>query len=100
MRERLSQAARFATPRRLVAFLALAVLLSSTSIGLWHHHNSNSSANCPVCHVAHTPFLKANIARNLPKPLHVRAAFPFRALLANLDPITHHASPRAPPAAA
>jgi hypothetical protein len=31
--------------------------------------------------------------------LNIRAAIPVRTQLSTLDPITHHASPRAPPAA-
>jgi hypothetical protein len=39
---------------RLVFPVALLALLIGTTLGgVWHHHASSSSDNCPICHLSH-----------------------------------------------
>jgi len=86
--------------RRLAACVAIVVLLFATSVGLWHHHDSDSSATCQVCHVAnHQPLVQAQVRAQIARPVAIRAALPVEAQSSALDPVALHASPRAPPSA-
>ena len=86
--------------RRLAACVAIVVLLFATSVGLWHHHDSDSSATCQVCHVAHhQPLVQTQVRTQVVRPVAIRAALPVEAQSSALDPVALHASPRAPPSA-
>jgi len=99
-RMNLGRMAKHESRRRLAVCVAIALLLFATSVGLWHHHDSDSSATCQVCHVAHhQPLVQAQVRAQAIRPVAVRAALPVEAQSSALDPITHHASPRAPPSA-
>lgn len=84
--------------RRIAACVAIVVLLFATSAGFWHHHDSNSSATCQVCHVVNQPLQQAQVRAELPRPVAFVWTVLVQELNPALDPITRHASPRAPPA--
>lgn len=85
--------------RRVVACLAIAVLLTLASAELWHHHqNYEASTTCQICHVVHAPLLPGQVATNLPKPIVFSSAVHVTGQGRIFDPELRHSSPRAPPA--
>ena len=96
----LGRISKHGSHRRLAVCVAIALLLFATSVGLWHHHDSDSSATCQVCHVAHhQPLVQAQVRAQVTQPVAIRAALPIEAQSSALDPVALHASPRAPPSA-
>jgi hypothetical protein len=86
--------------RRIAACVAIVVLLFATSAGLWHHHDSDSSATCQICHVVHhQPLVQEHVRAQLPELVATMQPIPAQSQRVALDPITLHASPRAPPSA-
>jgi hypothetical protein len=86
--------------RRLLACLALAVLFFLSSSELWHHHQDlESSGNCAVCHVLHTPIIPAQVVVHVAIPGGIDQPAPVVAPAHELGPVADQTSPRVPPAA-
>jgi hypothetical protein len=78
-----------------VAIAAIAFV--ATGVTLWHVDTPGSAATCPICHVAHTPFLGGVSAQIAVAPFAVARVVAARRHIRHETPPLLDASPRAPP---
>jgi hypothetical protein len=78
-----------------VAIAAIAFV--ATGVTLWHVDTPGSAATCPICHVAHTPFLGGVSAQVVVAPFAVAWVVAARRHNRHEAPPLLDASPRAPP---
>ncbi len=75
------------------------LLLASTAAVLWHHHENLQGRVCQVCQLGHLPILKARAPTLVTALVFLAWGTSAEELVVHLDPWSHQAPSRAPPAA-
>src|ERR1700683_1302873 len=82
-----------------ICIALLGLLLATSAVESWHHHDSVSSSPCQICHVVNAPVLPTAAVTELPVPAVSCWIAPSLRPLQSPGASRLLASPRAPPAA-
>lgn len=77
---------------------ALGLLLLSTTVVSWHHHDGLGGQKCNTCHFVHLPLLQSSLQTPIQPPRLIAHDIPCQLFFEELDAFLLNGATRAPPA--